>query len=280
MSVEKTVTHPDSPAPLETRQRPACATARALPELDWQGAEQYLNADDLQALDARGPRPGQRIVAKVAALPAPPDMSGPVGQPNGGEDRPAECQRCRTAGPSADAETARAYLSTQLAGTGGAQAGDLIRKYRELLDSGWIGDFRLGRRLGRGGQGEVFETRLHGSDGFRVRVALKVFSPTAYQTPAAYDSGMRRIAPVATRIAQTNQEHLVGIHRFEAYAGIRVMLMELVKGLDLRRLLDRKRIAGLKGHPQVTDQLCASGPMSCSGCCRTPGPCCSRPAWR
>src|SRR4051812_13266297 len=124
--------------------------------------------------------------------------------------------------------------------------GDLAARYRAILAGGapdWAagcGDLRL---VGRGGQGVVFFARREGADGFTLPVALKVFSPEPYRTPAAYAEDMVRIAAVAARVAAVQHENLVAVHDFTAHAGVRVMRMEWVDGLDLRQVLSPEALA-------------------------------------
>ena len=119
-------------------------------------------------------------------------------------------------------------------------ANDLAARYRAVLagdDPNWAAGCRDLRHVGRGGQGVVFFARREGADGFVLPVALKVFSPEPYRTPAAYAEDMARVAGVAARVAAVQHENLVAVHHFSAHAGVRVMRMEWVDGLDLRQVL-------------------------------------------
>jgi serine/threonine-protein kinase len=193
---------------------------------------------DRQALAAREPGMADRILGRVAAAAASAEHGTAMPDARLGESGGASVFN-----PESDTPV---RTQTMAVADRGATISELATAYRQSLDHRRIGPYRLGRRLGRGGQGEVYLTRIKGADGFRVRVALKAFSPDAYASPAAYDGAMRRIAPVISRIAQTNHDHLVDVHRFEMYRGIRIMLMDLVDGLDLRRLLRREHIEELK----------------------------------
>ncbi len=117
---------------------------------------------------------------------------------------------------------------------------DLVARYRAILDGprlDWVEHQRLLRRLGSGGQGIVFLGERCGADGFRLPVALKVFSPERYADDEAYDAAMARMARVAARVARIQQDHLIDVHNFIAPGGVRVMEMEWVEGYDLERLL-------------------------------------------
>ena len=116
----------------------------------------------------------------------------------------------------------------------------LVALYRSILDQpqlDWTERHRLIRRIGAGGQGVVFLGERRGADGFRLPVALKVFSPERYEDDPSYDEAMGRMARVAVRVAQMQQDNLLDVQNFVAPDGIRVMEMEWIDGYDLRRLL-------------------------------------------
>src|SRR5580700_6784233 len=100
----------------------------------------------------------------------------------------------------------------------GAERGvvsDLTHRYRALLNESrlsWIETHRLGRRLGSGGQGVVYLCERLGADQFTLPVALKVFSPAGYESAAHYDEAMARMARVAVRVAQIQQDNLIDVH--------------------------------------------------------------------
>lgn len=147
--------------------------------------------------------------------------------------------------------------------------GELAARYRAVLagtDPLWAAGCRDLSLIGRGGQGVVFFARSEGADGFLLPVALKVFSPEPYRTPDAYAEDMTRVAAVAARVAAVQHENLVAVHHFSAHAGVRVMRMEWVDGLDLRQVLtqatlDRTRARLTPGHLRfVEDVVLTAGP--------------------
>jgi serine/threonine-protein kinase len=73
-------------------------------------------------------------------------------------------------------------------------------------------------------------------------VALKIFSPARYDDARAYDEAMGRIAQVAARVAQIQQDNLLDVHNFVDRNRIRIMEMEWVDGYDLGRLLTRQML--------------------------------------
>jgi len=122
----------------------------------------------------------------------------------------------------------------------GARSRERMARYVALLEAprlDWNEKHRLIRLLGSGGQGVVFLGERRGADGFRLPVALKVFSPERYEDDTAYDEAMARMARVAILVAQIQQDNLLDVHNFVAPEGVRVMEMEWVDGYDVQRLL-------------------------------------------
>ncbi len=120
------------------------------------------------------------------------------------------------------------------------QCQELVEYYEQLLREArlsWTTHLRLMRRLGSGGQGVVYLTERRGSDGFTLPVALKIFSPERYRSPALYDADMARIGRIAARVARVQHESLLVVENFLDRDRIRMMVMEWVEGFDLRCLL-------------------------------------------
>jgi serine/threonine-protein kinase len=117
---------------------------------------------------------------------------------------------------------------------------EILRRYEGLLDEqklSWTAHHRLRRMLGSGGQGVVFLSDRRGADSFTLPVALKIFSPERYEDTRSYDDAMGRIARIAARVAQIQQDNLLDVHNFVDRNRIRMMEMEWVDGYDLDRLL-------------------------------------------
>ena len=83
----------------------------------------------------------------------------------------------------------------------------------------------------------MYLSERRGTDGFTLPVALKIFSPERYEEPRDYDEAMGRIARVAARVAQIQQDNLLDVHNFVDRNRIRMMEMEWIDGYDLGRLL-------------------------------------------
>jgi len=131
---------------------------------------------------------------------------------------------------------------------------ELVEQYEAILRGGrlnWTTHHRLQRLLGAGGQGVVYLTERKGADGFTLPVALKIFSPSHYEDATQYDMAMGRIARVAARVAQIQQDNLIDVHNFVDPNRIRMMLMEWVDGFDLRRLMVPEMLARVEGRVSV-----------------------------
>jgi serine/threonine-protein kinase len=85
-----------------------------------------------------------------------------------------------------------------------------------------------------------------GADNFTLPIALKVFSPEHYEDTRGYDTAMNRIAHVAARVAQIQQDNLLDVLDFIDRNRIRMMLMEWVDGYDLARLLVSETLDRIK----------------------------------
>ena len=157
---------------------------------------------------------------------------------------------------------------------GGHQAArcsdELLGRYRQILEEqrlSWTEHHRLIRLLGSGGQGVVYLTERRGTDSFTLPVALKIFSPERYEDERSYDEAMGRMAQVAARVAQIQQDNLLDVHNWVDRSRIRMMEMEWVDGYDLSRLLTRKMLERLetrvssKRWNYINQVIVTAGPM-------------------
>jgi eukaryotic-like serine/threonine-protein kinase len=122
---------------------------------------------------------------------------------------------------------------------------ELLDRYEALIDNqrmSWTEHLHLTRRLGAGGQGIVYLSERRGTDSFTLPVALKIFSPARYDDVRSYDDAMARIAQIAARVAQIQQDNLLDVHNFVDRNRIRIMEMEWIDGYDLGRLLTREML--------------------------------------
>lgn len=108
--------------------------------------------------------------------------------------------------------------------------------FRDMGDSSLTGttlaDYRIGRLLGRGGMGEVYEAV---DERLGRTVALKVLSG-----PVAHDAAFReRFLRESRAAARINSPHAVTIHNVGEVDGRLYLDMQLIDGEDLQDLLHR-----------------------------------------
>lgn len=148
--------------------------------------------------------------------------------------------------------------------------GELLESYEQIIAGkrqSWTTHLRFMKKLGSGGQGEVYLTQRRGADDFTLPVALKIFSPERYPTLEDYEDDMMRMARVASKVARIQHENLLQVENFLERDQIRMMVMEWVEGFDLRRLLTPKMFGLLKQRVSekrwnhVNDVLVTSGPV-------------------
>ena len=146
----------------------------------------------------------------------------------------------------------------------------MLESYEQIIagkKQSWTTHLRFMKKLGSGGQGEVYLTQRRGADDFTLPVALKVFSPERYPTLEEYEEDMARMARVASKVARIQHENLLQVENFLERDQIRMMVMEWVEGFDLRRLLTPKMFGLLKQRVSekrwnhVNDVLVTSGPV-------------------
>lgn len=95
-----------------------------------------------------------------------------------------------------------------------------------------VGPFRVLRRLGVGGAGEVLLAVAHGAGGFEKRVALKVLREEL-RGEAEYE---RLLLEEARRAARFDHPNLVGVHDVGVSNGVYWVRMDWVDGADLATL--------------------------------------------
>lgn len=110
----------------------------------------------------------------------------------------------------------------------------------------------LRKRLGSGGQGVVYYSERKGADEFTLPVAIKVFSPERFESEAAYQSAMRRIAQVTASVARIQHDNLIDVQNFIERNQIRMLIMEWVDGIDIRKLLNAEIL--LKTRHRVSNK--------------------------
>jgi eukaryotic-like serine/threonine-protein kinase len=167
--------------------------------------------------------------------------------------------------PSVPDCSTRSYYETT-----GPCSEDLRARYDAIVRDQqlrWLTRYRKVRLLGSGGQGVVFLSERHGTDHFRLPVALKFFSPEHFRDAEDYDENMRRIARVVARVALIQHDSVLDIHDFIEADGIRILEMEWVDGYDLATLLTPKMFeqsrqrASSQQWQHVTNVIVTEGPL-------------------
>ena len=105
--------------------------------------------------------------------------------------------------------------------------------------------------LGRGGMGVVYKARQKSLNRF---VALKLLAPERADDPQF----AVRFEKEAQALAALNHPHIVGVYDFGQAGGFYYLLMEFVDGVNLRQLLQTKRLTpkeALSIVPPVCDAL-------------------------
>jgi serine/threonine protein kinase len=90
--------------------------------------------------------------------------------------------------------------------------------------------------IGRGGMGVVYKAR---QKSLHRHVALKLLAPERAGDPMF----ARRFASEARSLAALNHPHIVGVHDFGEAGGYFYLLMEFVDGVNLRQLIDSRRLS-------------------------------------
>ena len=93
-----------------------------------------------------------------------------------------------------------------------------------------LGHFRVLRRLGQGGMGEVYEAE---DTSLRRRVAIKRLT----EEPGRPTGSLSRLRREAEALAAINHPNVVTVHAVEKEAGVAFVVMELVAGQTLAELL-------------------------------------------
>ncbi|MFN9719961.1 MAG: serine/threonine-protein kinase [Planctomycetota bacterium] len=153
-----------------------------------------------------------------------------------------------------------------------AQVLQLQQTYSELLQRhgiSWRCDRSFIKRLGVGGQGSVMLAERRGAAAFSIPVAMKFFSPAAFQSLARYEEEMYRLAEVAAIVARIQDDHLVSVHTFQHDAGIYLLEMEWIDGFDLLHILRRDTLTFVQDAvtetrwANITERVITTGEVDC-----------------
>lgn len=108
-----------------------------------------------------------------------------------------------------------------------------------------------------------------GAASFSIPVALKFFSPSAFESQLKYEQEMHRLAEVSAIVARIQVDHLVSVHAFQIDSGIYVLEMEWIDGFDLLHILRRETLAIVHDavsetrFANITERVITSGEVDC-----------------
>ena len=101
-------------------------------------------------------------------------------------------------------------------------------------------NYEIIRKLGRGRQGVVFEVLSTPFINCTTRHALKVYDPSLFSVHRSYDVEMVRIAKQTGTLQQLYHPNLVQCEYFYEEDGVGLQFMEMIDGIDIKDLLNRK----------------------------------------
>lgn len=96
--------------------------------------------------------------------------------------------------------------------------------------------------IGRGRQGVVFLGLRQGARGCFTQFAIKLFDPGIYRSVEEYWTDMGRISYQVSKLQRLQSPNLVSSHSYEEMHGIGYIQMEVIDGLDLRRMLSNEHL--------------------------------------
>jgi serine/threonine-protein kinase len=104
----------------------------------------------------------------------------------------------------------------------------------------YAGSFRLVRKVAAGGMATVYEAEQLGPHGFAKRIALKVIHPEYARQP----EWLQLFVDEAKLSANLLHGNVVQIYQLGELAGDYFIAMEFIRGVTLRKLIDRHRELG------------------------------------
>jgi serine/threonine-protein kinase len=137
-----------------------------------------------------------------------------------------------------------------------------------------FGRFDLGRRIASGGMAEVYVARYAGTKGFVKQLAVKRILPRYSESPEF----IRLFIREAKLAAKLHHANIVQIYDFDQVDSTYYIAMELVSGVDLRRMLDSHEAADPEGGDRIRLDLgvfivaeCLAGLMAAHEMCNSRG---------
>jgi serine/threonine protein kinase len=140
----------------------------------------------------------------------------------------------------------------------------LKANYDRLIAQGGVFSpvpYEFVRLLGQGRQGRVYLGRRRAARGCITHHAIKLFDPSLYRSAEEYWRDMGRIASQISQLQHIPSPTMVERHSYEEMGGVGYVIMDLVHGLDLRRLISGEHLGQVQGrigeaaHEQLTTTL-------------------------
>ena len=160
------------------------------------------------------------------------------------------CSGLLPAGASAS-ECPRCLMAQIMEPTQAGDASTVMPPLRPEDLSPYFPQLEISECLGRGGMGVVYKARQKSLNRL---VALKLLAPEKADDPAFAS----RFEDEAQALAALNHPHIVAVYDFGKAGGFYYLLMEFVDGMNLRQLLQAKRLTpqeALSIVPPVCDAL-------------------------
>ncbi len=114
-----------------------------------------------------------------------------------------------------------------------------------------LGDFRILRRIGQGGMGQVY---LAEQISLKRHVALKLLKPEL----AANEISLKRFKQEAESVARVTHANIVQIYAINQTGGLHYMALEYVEGKNLREFLEKKGTVDVLFGLRVMNQVAAA----------------------
>jgi serine/threonine protein kinase len=123
--------------------------------------------------------------------------------------------------------------------------------YERIISQGGVLSpvpYEFSRLLGQGRQGQVFLGRRRAARGCIARHAIKLFDPSLYRSAEEYWADMGRIASQISQLQHIPSPTMVERHSYEEMGGVGYVVMDLVHGMDLRRLVTGEHLMQAEGR--------------------------------
>src|SRR5437868_15499984 len=98
----------------------------------------------------------------------------------------------------------------------------------------YLGRYNCVEQLGTGPLGDTFRAKIYGVAGFEKQFAVK----RLHANLTAVDPFVARFVPAASAFAALDHQRIARVHEVNAQAAHYYIVIDLVRGLDLRRILD------------------------------------------